>query len=364
MRSQSIGRSTVHVVQRMAPGGIETLVLDLIRDDDKTGRVFSLEGETRSLVSDWSSLARLEPRLEAFDRGQGLRPSLVHRLARRFRAVGAGSVVAHHLGPLIYGGAAARLAGIPGQLVYVEHDAWHYENSRARLLIRLCNWLLRPRFAAVSEALALNLAEILPGVKVDVVPPGVDTERFAPGDRDTARARIGLSPEWKVVGTAGRLVPVKAQHLLIDAVAAMDDGVHAVLVGDGPEHETLATRAADLGVAHRIHMLGHRDDLDRILPAFDVFCLSSRAEGLPRSVLEAQACDLPVVATDVGSLRDAVCPATGTIVPPDDAGALADAFRASFARPRRSGDARKFVEERFSFKATAERFSRLVEEAA
>ena len=345
----------------MAPGGIETLVLDLIRKDDRAGRVFSLEGEAGALVSAWKSLDGVKQRLEAFGRREGLRPSLVRALARRLKAVGARSVVAHHLGPLIYGGAAARLAGIDGALVYVEHDAWHYERSRDRFIIRLCNWLLRPRFAAVSEALAQNLANILPGVHVDVIPPGIDTERFVPAGRNQACARLGFSPEWKIVGTAGRLVPVKGQRLIIEAIRSLPADVHAVLVGDGPEREGLAGRARELGVADRVHLLGHRDDLERILPAFDVFCLSSHAEGLPRSVMEAQSCDVPVVATDVGSLRDAVCPETGTLVPPGDWQALATTLAAVLARPRKAGASRMFIEDRFSLRATQERFSRLIE---
>mgnify|MGYP001767282058 CR=1 FL=1 len=104
---------TVHIVQRLAPGGIETLALDLIRSGGPDDRIISLEGTAGGLVDAWPALQPIRQRIEAFAAGPGLKPGLVWRLASRLRTLAPRAVIAHHVGPLVYGGVAARLAGVP-----------------------------------------------------------------------------------------------------------------------------------------------------------------------------------------------------------------------------------------------------------
>ncbi len=127
--------------------------------------------------------------------------------------------------------------------------------------------------------------------------------------------------------------------------------MHLAIVGSGPATGALQSLAAKLGLSHRLHLVGHRDDIDAILPAFDVFCLPSRSEGLPRSIIEAQACGIPVVASDVGGVREAVCPETGTLVPPDHPLILARALTAALETPPTTTP-RRFVETRFAWAET------------
>ena len=87
-----------------------------------------------------------------------------------------------------------------------------------------------------------------------------------------------------------------------------------------------------IGLAGRVHFLGQVSDPERLYPAFDLFCLPSRAEGFPRSLIEAQACGIPVIASDVGGSREAVCPQTGWLVPAGDDAALAASLTAAFER--------------------------------
>lgn len=372
------GRLTVHVVERMAPGGVETLVLDMIGGLPGRHAIFSLSGNADQLGQAWPRLAQMCRRderengqpgktsLEAFDRPAGISPSLVPRMARRLRILRPDVVIVHHIGPLMYGGLAARLARVP-VVLHVEHDAWHYESLRRRQLAKALFLMVRPRRVAVSTEIADKVTRYFGGVDVAVVPPGIDMDQFRQRHRADARIRLGLPADVPLIGTSGRLVAVKNQIALIEALALLrrswPTGLRpeVVLVGDGAERGAIEARAAVLGLAGAVHLLGHRDDVAEVLPGLDVFCLPSLNEGLPRAVLEAQAAGLPVVATRVGALADAVCPATGRLVPSGDVEALARALREVLSAPPDPARSRAFVADRFALTKTLAELKRLTQ---
>ncbi len=358
--------TTVHIVERMAPGGIETLVLDMVKGLRGAHRVFSLAGNATELIRSWPRLTRLGDTLEGFDRQPGVHPGLVRRLATRLKTCATETVVLHHIGPLLYGGLAARLARVP-RIVHVEHDAWHYESARRRQLAALAFKLVRPTRVAVSGEIAESLRRHFGVTDVTVVAPGIDMDLYRLRDRAAAHVKLGLKIDGPVIGTSGRLVAVKSQATLIEAAALLrrqassaERRPQLVIVGDGPERGALIARAAALGVTDAVHLLGHRDDLPEILPAFDVYALPSLNEGLPRSVLEAQAAGLSVVASRVGALADAVCPVSGRLVPPSDPAALAHALADCLAHPTPPDVARQFVSERYALTKTLAAFDQLL----
>ena len=347
---------TVHIVERLAPGGIETLVLDIASCSIPPHVVMSLQGDRRSLAESWPRLRELRVPIEAFNRS-GFDPILVGRLTRRLLQLKPRAVFAHHIGPFLYGGLAARLAGVK-HLIAVEHDAWHFDNPRDAKLSRWCAALLRPRVIAVSEQVAARTREIMPGRPLAVVPPGVSTERFRPADQAAARQRLSVPRNIKIIGAVGRLSAVKGHSLLIEAVAAMGETVSLVVVGDGPERRALEELTAERRLTDRVRFLGQRDDLELIYPAFDVLCQPSLAEGLPRTLLEAQSCGVPVVATKVGGMPEAVCPRSGTLVEPNDVDALRAALAAVLARDEKPSP-REFVAGRFSLASTVGAYAEL-----
>jgi glycosyltransferase involved in cell wall biosynthesis len=339
----------------MAPGGIETLVLDLLNacEGGERAVVVSLEGERDELVRAWPALMPHRGGIIALGAGPGRRFALVPGLVKTLSRLRPTRVFAHHIGPLLYGGLAARLA-LVSRLVHVEHDAWHYEQTASHeRILRLCELLLRPRHFAVSKPIAQRLAEFLPDAAVEVVPPGVDLARFHPDGRATARARLGIDEGTRLIGTVGRLHPVKGQRFLIEALARLGPECALVIAGEGSERAELEACARAHAVADRCHFLGHRDDVADILPGLDVFALPSLREGLPRAVLEAQAAGVPVVATRVGALADAVAPASGRLVPAEDAvalaGALGDVLRDPRSRHAIGAETRAFVSAKYDF---------------
>ena len=350
MRTRNVEKSVVHIVQNLAPGGIETLVLELAQDPGCTTHIFSLEGDATQLISAWPALAPVADKIEAFDARGGLKPALVMQLVRRLCTLKPSAVFLHHVGPLVYGGLAARLAGI-ARIIHVEHDVWHYALPRRRMIVSLIEALVRPHHVSVSQHGADTLRTMLRAPSVSVIATGIDVDRFQIADKYQARAFFNLDSAWRIVGTVGRLVSVKGHDVLISALARLPADCHLVIVGSGPQQSALLEQATALRLSHRVHFTGHLDAVERILPAFDVFCLPSRAEGFPRSLIEAQAAGLPVVATRVGAVAEAVCPLTGRLVPPGDPRALADALGEVLANPVKAKP-RDFVATRFAWSST------------
>jgi glycosyltransferase involved in cell wall biosynthesis len=126
----------------------------------------------------------------------------------------------------------------------------------------------------------------------------------------------------------GRLKAPKDFLTLIRAIAAMPQGrFEALIVGDGPDRPDVEAEIRSLGLEERVRLAGERNDVPALLADSDLFVLSSRSEGLPVTALEAMAAELPVVASDVGGLRELVADGeTGILVPPDDIPALAAAL--------------------------------------
>ncbi|MGW3469869.1 glycosyltransferase [Saccharopolyspora sp. NPDC000995] len=149
---------------------------------------------------------------------------------------------------------------------------------------------------------------------------GVPVEQEAPlrTDRTRQRARqeLGLAPTDVVVGAVGRLTFQKSPEDFVTALRLLDrPDVVGVWIGGGELTERMRSRIAASGA--RVVLVGERDDVAELLPAFDVFALPSRYEGLPLAVVEAMVCGVPVVATTVNAVSDVVAPGeTGLLVPP------------------------------------------------
>jgi glycosyltransferase involved in cell wall biosynthesis len=179
---------------------------------------------------------------------------------------------------------------------------------------------------------------------------GVDTERFFP------RPRANREP--LIIGNLARLHRKNDQATLLRALALLEqrEGMppwRCRIAGDGPEAAALASLAVELGVDNRITFEGHVTDPVAYLQGLDIYVQSSIAEGLPNAILEAMACGLPIVATDVGGTRELVEHGrTGWLVTPGNPHALADALAHMLANidgGRRFGEAgRQLVEERFA----------------
>jgi glycosyltransferase involved in cell wall biosynthesis len=193
------------------------------------------------------------------------------------------------------------------------------------------------RFLAVGSAVAAEAVRlgIAPAEKIRTIGSAIDAiPQATPAARYEARRKIGVPAGARVAGTVGRLDFQKSPGDMLDAFARLDSNVHFVWIGSGPMMEMVARRVATSGFKDRFHLLGERRDVADLLPAFDVFAMASRYEGIPCSVVEAMSCGIPVVATAVNAVPEVVVPGrTGLLVPAGKPAQLARAIQYLLDRP-------------------------------
>jgi len=247
------------------------------------------------------------------------------------------------------------------RIVAVEHLPLHSDSAFMRWSRRQAARLYAAHVAVGDRAARWVEREMaLPQGSVRTIHNGVT--RFAADDVPDLEVR------GPVVGTFGRLVSQKGHETLVRALIDLP-GVTVVIVGEGPRRAFLEQLADHLGVRDRLILPGWDDQARRYLPLFDVFVLPSRFEGFPLSILEAMLADVPVVASSVGSIAEAVeHKTTGLLVAPDDPEALAGALRLVLedkALARRLAEtARQRAEQLFTAEIMAAEYERVYEEVA
>jgi glycosyltransferase involved in cell wall biosynthesis len=221
-------------------------------------------------------------------------------------------------------------------------------------------WLYRrgvDRLVVVAAALKPLVSAILPPERIDVLHAPVADVFFDPPPGGGLRGELEVSPETPLVGVVARLVPDKGQDVVLAALREVREslpGVRAVFAGDGSEFDRLVAASRSMGLGEVARFLGPRSDVPAITAALDVAVLASTGCDASSTVVkEALAAGRPVVATDVGGIREIVEDGvTGRIVPPGDPGALARAILATLADPEASRRAaergRGQMRERFS----------------
>ncbi len=321
-------KTVIQVVQHLSPGGIEVMALELKKTNQKDMKmiIVSLEGKKTLALKKWDRLAPYCDELFFMGKREGLDIGLIFRLMSLFKRLGATAVHTHHIGPLIYGGLAACLAGIKKR-IHTEHDAWHLDDTKRRWVEYLALSLTKPKLVADADTVAEKLATKLHKNNVSVIKNGIDVEHFCPGNLGRARERLGLPSHATIIGCAGRLEKVKGQYFLLQALSRLDRHVHLAFAGDGSQRDRLETLTYELDIRDRVHFLGSINDMPTFYQGIDVFCLPSLREGLPLSVLEAQACGIPAVISDTGGAKEALCEHTGYLVIPGDVDSLAQGIQ-------------------------------------
>lgn len=326
---------TPHVMQlifRLAPGGAERLAmttLDKARDRVR-GSVCGLFGTTGPLVPELEQRGLPWFGLDIIGRSK---LTGIQRLVTVLRQQRVDVLHAQAAYLLQWAAPAAWLAGT--RLVYTEHSSHTFETQpRIRRMVRY----LAPALGGIScvtERLRRYMTEDM-GIashRVRLIRNGVDVERFAPAEDGGEKA---LLPEaWgqgtQVIGNVARFCEAKDHPGLLRAFAAVRQthpAARLLLVGDGECRSEAETVRDGLGLGDDVLFTGTRQDIPDLLRAMSLFVLSSRHEGMPVAVLEAMACGIPVVTTDVGGIGELVRDGeTARVVPPNDVHALTEALR-------------------------------------
>jgi len=253
--------------------------------------------------------------------------------------------------------------------VRVQVDTLHSSSTGTvgrRLGYRASDWL-PDVVTAVSSGVAQTHREaaMVSADKLMVLPNGVDVEYWKPDGavRESMRGENELSSKF-LWFAAGRLETVKDYPTLLGAMALLPEAATLVIAGDGPLKEELLQLCASLGLSKRVRFLGFEPEVRRWMRAADGFVLTSLWEGLPMSLLEAGACAVPSVATDVRGSREVIVEGTGVLATAGSVQDVAEAMRrvmlASSEERRGIGErARQRVLEEFSLEAVLDRWEAL-----
>ncbi len=278
-----------------------------------------------------------------------LRPAVVHTHSAKAGAIG--RLAAHQLA------SAAIVHTFHGFPFHSFQRPWTRRGYIAaeRRLGRITDRFLAVGSAVAAEAVRLRIA---PPERVRTIASAIDPAigRSTTQDRLVARARlsaVGVPDGVKLVGTVGRLDNQKAPRHMLEAITHLHPrDVHFAWVGGGPLQQEMEKRIIGAGLRGRFHLLGQRNDVGQLLPAFDVFAMASLYEGLPCAMVEAVMCGVPVVATSVNAVPEVVHPGrTGLLVPAARPELLGRAIAFLLDHPdegrRMAAEARRLIGDRF-----------------
>ncbi len=330
-------KNLMFVITSMPVGGAETLLVNMVRrfdrnriapsicclkQKDELGELIAGEIPVHSDLLQNKFDVTVMGRLKKLVRDQRI-DALV--------TVGAGD-------KMFWGRLAARSAGVPVILSALHSTGWPDGVGRLnRLLTRITTGFIA---VAASHGRHLAAVEGFPPEKIFVIPNGIDTGRFqfSPDSRVHWRQELGIAAGCPVVGIVAALRPEKNHTLFLNSAAAVLQQIpnaRFVIVGEGPERDTIERQIAQLDIQHAVHLAGCTMDIPGVLSAMDLFALTSLNEASPVSILEAMSVQRPVVATDVGSVKETVVDGkTGFLVPAGEPGLMTRRWIELLSDPR------------------------------
>lgn len=300
--------------------------------------------------------------------------ALASRLGKVFRQFRPDVVHTHKYKDSILAALVARYVGIP-HVVRVVHGM--PEPFKGLRNVKMAGYTIADRFVtgwlvdkviAVSSDIEQALLRSYDAARIVCIHNGIDLEAVrATTQRADMRRKWNIDNKAVLIGTVGRLVPVKGHALLLEAFRILSQSfqnVILILVGDGPLREQLETEAKRLGLDQSVIFSGHQEQSYDFINMMDIFVLPSLHEGIPMVLLEAFALKRPVIASRVGGIPEVVSHGySGTLVSPTNAGDLASAMKSLIEDPSKSiafgAAGRGRVESEFSASLMAARTAEL-----
>jgi len=300
----------LHIIESLDFGGMENGIINTLNMLDKE-RYFPV-------ICCLKKSGNFEKRINdknipviAFDKEDGFKPILFLKLVRIMLKYKVDIVHAHGWGTLLYSFIAAKISRVP-VIINGEHGAFHLEKKTRRItyrgMIKSCDKVL-----TVAEALRgwlISELKILPE-KILTISNGVDSSKFCVDKKlEDKRRKLGISKDDVVLGSVGRLAPVKNFPLLIRATSVLKEefpSIKCLIVGNGQCMEEFKSLVRKLNIEKEVIFLGERSDIEDIIPLMDIFYLTPDiGEGMSNAILEAMSCGKPVIATDIGGTKEVV----------------------------------------------------------
>jgi sugar transferase (PEP-CTERM/EpsH1 system associated) len=379
-------KKILHVVHSLQVGGLENGLVNLLNRLDPE----RFKQTVCCLTSAGKFAERIRiPSVEIIElnmpAGQFRFPLV--RLAKMFHRLSPNIV--HTRGwPTVDAVFAARCARV-SHLVHGEHGREHSDidgNNWKRNQVRRLVGHVVDRYVIVCDFFRLWLNEMcrVKSERIVYIPNGVDTEKFRPSDGGSAlearpsdvrkrlRSQLGLPPNPVLVGTVGRLDPVKDFPTLMKGFRQIKDsfsGAKLVIVGDGPVRSNLSRLGEELGLDSSLIWLGERNDIPELLRSFDIFVQTSIFEGMSNTILEAMASSLPIIATDTGGNPEVVSNGeNGILVPVGGVTELSVALQKYLSDPvlryKHGSNSRRRAIDCFDLSLMAARYAEMYENLA
>jgi sugar transferase (PEP-CTERM/EpsH1 system associated) len=300
-----------HTIYAFKDGGMERGLLNIINygDWDRFHHVIMCLTEAGAFAKRLSSPTH---RVVQFNKQKGNDLKLSWRIAEKARQFQVSILHARGWPTLLETAVAARLAGVR-QTIYGFHGKTLQELKGTGMKRQIAERLVVRSYDRVVTLNARMRADFakncgLPEDRIDLIANGVDVTTFAPrGDRHALRVKFGIPTDRFVVGNVARLDAVKNHEVILRAIARSPSQQlrpYFILVGEGPHRVGLESEIGRLGLYKDVRLFGYSDYIRELLNCMDLYIQSSFYEGFSNTVLEAMACGLPVLATDVGGTAD------------------------------------------------------------
>ncbi len=365
--------NVMHVVYSLYPGGLENGVVNQVNSLDLN----RFNPSICCFLSDGALKERVNKGIEIIEIQHKINPKGICfflKLKKIFKEKGIHIVHTHNWGTCCDGIIGARLASVP-IVIHQEHGTFvaTIGNKKRRILAERLILRYVDQVMSISEDLKKKMVEILsiPTEKINVIVNGVDVEKFnfSMERRQKKRRELGIGDDELVIGTIGRLEPVKNHKMFLQAMPELlkrFPTIKAILVGNGSLRQELTDMAKRLGISEKVLFLGIRNDVSEILFAMDLFVNTSLTEGICNAILEAMACGLPVIATAVGGNPEIVHnEETGLLFPTEDVAGLVRAIERMLEdevkRKEYGQNGRKLIEEKFSLQRMVSEYEALYE---
>jgi glycosyltransferase involved in cell wall biosynthesis len=324
----------VHVINSFEVGGMETMILALAKYQQSQGHevsVIAIFG--RNELYQVAESMGLSPQ-SAMKRPGADFLSTIRIVRRHLKDRRAQVVHSHNLVPHYF--AAAACFGLKVALLNTRHDmGQHYSSKQGDFLYRLA--MKRSTFGvAVCEAARIEFVDkgAIPDAKSRTVVNGIDLSNYS-NKSEHAKLKLldslGVKTEKLVFGNVGRVNPVKDHGTMLAAFQrCLEQGLNAILViaGNGPAFAKVQQSVIELKIEDKVFFLGQRSDVPEVLKGFDVFLQSSLTEGYSLALVEAAACGLPIIATNVGGNAEIISDGeNGCLVAAKDVEAYAAAIQ-------------------------------------
>ena len=346
----------LHVIQEFTLGGLEALVLSMLKADFENSYILAIEGSSSQAFQEFPMLAEVQSKLFFANKPKGFHIKTCTYIKQTCIRLSVSILHTHHIGPLIYAGLAVLTLKNMAH-IHTEHDVWHLQKYRdlyfQKFLLKLNKNI---HLVAVSQSVFEKLKFYFPQMDISLIHNAVDTNKFKPGNRLVARAFFDLPSDAIIIGSAGRLEEIKGHRYLIQALQKLPQKYYLVIAGSGPLYQTLISQVQVLGLAERVTLTGYVEAMNVFYQACDIFCLPSLDEGLPLALLEAQATNVKVVSTNAGGCPEAVDPASGLQVPVANVEEIA---RACLDVLKTNGEPRQFIIQNFSIDVLISRYREL-----